>query len=164
MQAHLIPAYPGHMLTIREALFDDPAAAGLWAAQQAELAERYGEPDLDSDLTGSDLIVSLVGELDGQPIACALLRWLPDAQYPGAAEVKRMYVTPEHRGHGYSRTVMAHIEAVARAAGATHVVLETGVKQPEAVGLYKALGYTDIEPWGEYRCHESSVCMGQELT
>jgi len=56
-------------------------------------------------------------------------------------EVKRVWTSPHHRRKGYSRLVMRHLEHTAEAMGYSTVELTTGARQPEAVGLYLALGY-----------------------
>ena len=47
--------------------------------------------------------------------------------------------------------------------GATRLVLETGVRQPEALGLYASAGFERIELYGEYVGSELSVCMAKAL-
>ena len=39
------------------------------------------------------------------------------------------------------------------------MVLETGLKQPEAIRLYERSGYEKIENYGQYIGVENSVCM-----
>jgi len=39
------------------------------------------------------------------------------------------------------------------------VRLETGIKQPEAMGSCKACGYKEIEPFGDYQLDPNSVFM-----
>jgi GNAT superfamily N-acetyltransferase len=70
--------------------------------------------------------------------------------YSGYGEVKRVYVRPHFRKHGLSRRIMDHLEAYAISQGVTIVRLETGVYQPEAIGLYEHMGYQRIPPFGEY--------------
>ena len=53
------------------------------------------------------------------------------------------------------------LEAEARQLGATRIVLETGVRQPEAIGLYESAGFDRIEPFGEYVGSAFSVCMAK---
>lgn len=143
---------------------DDPIALGLWAAQQAELVERYGEPDLEPQITADGLIASFVGATtDGTPIATSLLRWSPYGTGAGPAEIKRLYVLPGHRGHGHSRVIMGALEAAARRAGVTSLVLETGTEQPEAIALYESIGYRRIAKFGVYAGEEASICMAKDL-
>ena len=59
-------------------------------------------------------------------------------------EVKRMWTHAEHRGRGLARLVLAELENEARRRGHTRVVLSTGPRQPEAVRLYLATGYTPL--------------------
>ena len=42
-------------------------------------------------------------------------------------------------------------------------VLETGVKQPEAITLYLKSGYIVVENYGPYKDFEESVCMQKNL-
>jgi hypothetical protein len=42
-------------------------------------------------------------------------------------------------------------------------VLETGLSQPEAIGLYTSSGYQPVPKYGHYRCAPSSRCYGKRL-
>jgi GNAT superfamily N-acetyltransferase len=59
-------------------------------------------------------------------------------------EFKRMWTHADHRGHGLARLVLGELEAEARRRGFSRVVLSTGPRQPEAVRLYLATGYTPL--------------------
>lgn len=82
---------------------------------------------------------------------------------PSVAEVKRMYVPEEHRGKGIASLILRELEKWAAELGYTKCILETGIKQPEAIGLYKKNGYTIIPNYGQYESVESSVCFEKEL-
>lgn len=152
------------MITVRQVPFDDPDAGALWATQQAELVERYGEPDLEPHLTDDGLISSLVAaDATGTVVATVLLRWSPYDTPAGSAEIKRLYVLPEHRGHGHSRVLMGALEAAARKAGVTQMVLETGTEQPEALALYEGIGYRVSPKFGVYKDEANSICMAKDL-
>ena len=62
-----------------------------------------------------------------------------------------MYVVPAARGLGLARAMLAHLEDTARAAGAEVMVLETGIRQPEAIALYESSGYLPIPGFGFYK-------------
>jgi putative acetyltransferase len=80
------------------------------------------------------------------------------------AEVKRVYVSPKVRGLGLAKKIMARLEDEARTAGMTIARLETGIHQPEALGLYRALGYADRGPFGDYPTDDPmSVFMEKRL-
>jgi len=59
-------------------------------------------------------------------------------------EVKRMWTHADFRGQGLARLVLAELEAEARRRGYRTIVLSTGPRQPEAVRLYLATGYTPL--------------------
>lgn len=143
--------------------WDHPDAARLRTAQQAELRERYGDGDVGHELTGDQVVAALVLREDDVPVACVVLRDATSDHGPGTGEVKRLYTTPAARGRGHSRRVMTALEAVARDRGMTRLVLETGVLQPEAIGLYLSMGYRSIESYGEYVDEPSSRCFERSL-
>jgi GNAT superfamily N-acetyltransferase len=66
---------------------------------------------------------------------------------PGLAEIKRMYVRPDYRGMGVGRALLAALEEAAAGLGAETVRLDTGAKQPLAVGMYERSGYRRIGNW-----------------
>ncbi len=76
-----------------------------------------------------------------------------------AAEIKRMYVRDEERGRGIGKSVLTELERWARELGFSACVLETGLKQPEAITLYRKCGYETISNYGQYAAVENSVCM-----
>ena len=86
--------------------------------------------------------------------------WLHD----GYAEIKRVYVSPKARGLGLAKRLMERIEDEARKAGKRLARLETGIHQPEAIGLYRRLGYVHRGPFGEYVEDPNSVFMEKPLT
>ena len=75
------------------------------------------------------------------------------------AEIKRVYVPERARGLGLGRAIMARLEAEALAEGRSLLRLEAGIHQPEALGLYEALGYVRRGPFGEYGPDPVSVFM-----
>jgi ribosomal protein S18 acetylase RimI-like enzyme len=76
-------------------------------------------------------------------------------------EVKRLYVAPGARGRGISRLLMAELEARARARGLAAIVLESGTAQPEALGLYEALGYRRIAVYVDHGDGSRSRCYAK---
>ena len=74
-----------------------------------------------------------------------------------------MYVRPERRGTGAAQAVLDALEAHARATGWTHLRLETGVRQPEAIAFYTRAGYRPIPNFGPYAGEATSVCFERAL-
>ena len=130
------------------ATWDDPVVQELTSAQQTEMRVLYdGDIEPGVKPSADDIAVVLVArDDDGTPVGCGALRPLE----PGAAELKRMYVVPAARGRGVSRLLLVALEAEAAARGWTTLRLETGTRQPAAVGLYTAAGYRPVEAFGHY--------------
>jgi GNAT superfamily N-acetyltransferase len=149
----------------RDDRLDSDVGAPLVRAQWLELLERYGVPDADPDDLQTDHLapphgVFLVAWVDGVAVSCGGIR-----QYDATTgEIKRMFTVPEARRRGISRVVLEELEARARTIGYTRLVLETGVRQPEAIALYESAGYESIDPYGYYKHEPSSRCYAKSLS
>lgn len=111
----------------------------------------------------------LVGYLDGRPAASGGWRLITEdrARFERpTAEVKRLYVDPAFRRRGLATELLFALEDEAAAHGVERLVLETGPRQPEAIALYRALGYTDTDGrgWAEYVDYRGTVVLGRDLT
>lgn len=158
----------GDLLDLRTVGYLHPDAAALVARVQLEYVERYGSPDespVDPLVFDPPEGLFLVGYDAGEPVATGAWRRSPVRALGGtsAVEVKRMYVVPEHRGRGYARSVLADLERTARAAGHDLAVLETGLKQPEAIALYLSEGYVEIPDFGFYAGHALSRSLAKRI-
>ena len=81
----------------------------------------------------------------------------------GEAELKRMYVDPAARGLGIGRRLLRALEDAARGEGVAVIRLETGIHQDEALGLYRANGYGDCGPFGDYGADPNCAFMEKTL-
>jgi len=155
---------PDPITILRARLADDDSRA-LISALNAELTATYPEPGathfgLDEAEVSGGRGAFLVAYLGGAPVGCGAVR-LVDAE---TGELKRMYVSPDVRGKGVGRRLVAALEAEARALGARRLVLETGTRQTAALALYRATGFDPIPLYGEYeQSPETSVCLGKDL-
>jgi len=143
--------------------WDDADAGRLRTAQQKELRDRYGDDDIGHTMTGESIAAMVLLRVDGEAVACGALRDASADLGAGTGELKRMFVLPAHRGRGHSRTVLAGLERIAEGLGWRRLVLETGVLQPEAVGLYLGAGYLPIDNFGEYVDVVDSRCFEKPL-
>ena len=158
-------------LAIRRVGYLHPDAQALVARVQAEYVERYGSPDESPvdparfDPPAGLFVVGYDAASAGAPVATGAWRRSPVKVLGGASavEVKRMFVVTEARGRGFARAVLAELEATAAAAGHDTVVLETGLRQPEAIALYLSSGYVEIPGFGYYRDAPLSRCYGKRL-
>jgi putative acetyltransferase len=82
---------------------------------------------------------------------------------PDHAEMKRMFVLTNARGLGLGKKLLGALEDVARDRKVRRISLETGVKQPAAIGLYRAAGYQDCPPFGDYKADPLSLFMTKRL-
>jgi putative acetyltransferase len=94
-----------------------------------------------------------------QPVGCGAIK-----QYEAnTMEIKRMYVSPESRKKGIASTILSELERWTIELSCAECILETGKKQPEAIGLYKKHGYTLIPNYGQYAGVENSLCFEKEI-
>ncbi len=117
--------------------------------------------DAPGELQGEH-VTFLCARLDGEPAACGALKLLPGAEPSG--ELKRLYVRPRHRGRGLAKRLLAALERRSRERGVALLRLETGVQQPESLGLYRAMGYRERGPFGDHGADPQSVFMEKRLT
>lgn len=171
-----MPALPGpaaSALRLVRVGYGHPDATRLVEEVQQEYVLRYGSPDvtpLDPLMfeppTGSFFVgYRDTGEGGLEPVATGAWRRVdvPVLGVTRTAELKRMYVSPRAQRAGHARTVLAALEADAAAYGARALVLETGVRQPEAIALYRSAGYVTVPDFGHYAGDALSRCYGKLL-
>lgn len=127
-----------------------------------EMNRRYGPSasgTVDPDTFRAPVGAFLVAHLDDQPAGCGgLIR--VDA---GLAEVKRMFVRTTYLRRGIGGAILAALEARARELGYRDLRLETGTRQPEAIGLYRSSGWSAIPCFAPYADDPLSVCFGKSV-
>ncbi|WP_029288275.1 GNAT family N-acetyltransferase [Cellulomonas sp. HZM] len=161
-------------LEVRSVALGDPLVAPLLAELAHEYATRYHdlltEESLRDELEaypahelaapGGDLVLLLE---DGVVVAGGAFRRRTEPELGDAirmvrpharavsgvpvvatAELKRIWTATAHRRRGLASRVLVELEARAAAAGYVRLYLTTGPRQPEAVGLYLANGYTPL--------------------
>lgn len=151
-------------IDIRRAEIASPIVQQLILALNAELEDMYPEEGANHFRLDANEVVDgrgafLVAYRDGQAVGCGAVR----RNDPRVAEIKRMYVTPKERGRGIARQVLTALENEARQLGVSRLVLETGLRQVEALALYRRAGFVEIPLFGEYIDSPLSVCMEKTL-
>jgi SsuE family FMN reductase len=124
---------------------EDPEAAPLLADLVVEYSTRYGRTNENTQLTEvppSDFHADRGGAFvllrhGGETVAGGAIRRYDDQ----TAEVKRMWTSHLHRRQGLGRRVLEELEAAAVDLGYRKLYLTTGPRQPEASGLYLAVGF-----------------------
>jgi putative acetyltransferase len=92
-------------------------------------------------------------------VACGAFRPVSDQ----LVEIKRMYTLPEYRNKGVGKMLLAELETWARNEGFIESILETGIRQPEAIAAYEKSGYVRIPNFPPYEQVKESICYHKEL-
>ncbi len=149
------------MVEIKRTNSDNPDFVELVKLLDEELAKRDGEDHpFYAQFNKIDKIKYVVLAYENEnAVGCGAIK-----EYePGKMEIKRMFVLPKHRKNGIAAKVLSELENWARELFHTKCILETGKKQPEAIGLYKKNGYKLIPNYGQYAKVENSVCFEKEI-
>lgn len=101
----------------------------------------------------------VVAYMDNEPIGCGAFKKF-DAN---TVEIKRMFVNDAKRGRGIASSILTELELWAVELDNQFAILETGVRLPEAMALYKKHQYSITENYGQYIGMENSVCMKKDL-
>ena len=152
---------------VRDHPLGDPLSLELIGELNADIEARYPwETDhfwsLDTDEVGPGRGAFVVVWDGDEPLGCGAVRLISvDDGAPGATyvELKRMYVRPAARGRRLGVLLLDELVTRARGLGATHVRLETGTQQHEAMVRYERYGFAHIPPWGEYVDGADSICL-----
>lgn len=108
----------------------------------------------------SDGLNYVVVAYDGDTaLACGAIKHYAD----GIMEVKRMYVSPTARGQGIASMVLQELEKWTLELGYQTCLLETGVKQLQAICLYQKCGYKVVPNYGQYQAMDNSICFEKAL-
>ncbi|MFD7919661.1 GNAT family N-acetyltransferase [Streptomyces sp. NPDC059740] len=144
--------------------YDHPDARRLTQALRAEQLGLYGfaddpdtTPEADFDPPHGLFLIARIGD---DPVGCAGVRLLDDH----TAEIKRMYVSGEARGHGIGRRLLEHLEQHAVRCGARRIMLETGRRNTAALALYHRTGYVPCPPYVPGRDHAINRAMTKSLS
>ena len=109
-------------------------------------------------LTGPEVVFLAARDQHGRLLGCGA--YVARGDY---AEVKCMMVDPASRGQGVGGKLLAELARRARAAGFASLTLETGISQPEAIGLYERDGFMYRAPFGDYLADPLSLFMEKPL-
>ncbi|SHG55926.1 GNAT family N-acetyltransferase [Flavobacterium johnsoniae] len=139
---------------------DDEKAASILEELSANLYLRFGS-DGKNSLTdwqnNNAKFVFVAAELNNEIIGCGAIRPIEG----NIGEVKRMY--SKFRGKKIGQTILAFLEKEAKQIGFTELVLETRVKNIEAVEFYKKQQYNIIPNYGKYIDRPEAICFGKSL-
>ncbi len=149
------------MYLLKRTNSDDPDFQALVEELDKDLAIRDGEDhSFFAQFNKINAIKHVVLAYENeQAVGCGAIKEY-DAD---TMEVKRMFVPLEKRGKGIASGVLKELERWAKELGYQTCILETGMKQPEAIALYQKNNYGIIRNYGQYANVASSVCFGKHL-
>ena len=101
----------------------------------------------------------VIAYLNKKPIGCGAIKQLSKKN----VEVKRMFTNEEVRGKGIATQVLFELEQWAKLLNYDSIVLETGIRQTEAVQFYKKNLYKNISNYGQYIGLENSLCFQKTI-
>jgi putative acetyltransferase len=102
----------------------------------------------------------VVAYINEEPVGCGAIKELNAS----SMEIKRMYTSPAYRNNGIASAILLELEKWTSELGYKKCVLETGIRQTEAIALYKKNNYISIENYGQYKNVENSRCFEKVLT
>jgi len=149
-------------ITIREERPDQPDVVRLIEALDALMVGLYPPESnhlLDIETLLGPQVIFLVARAAGEAVGCGAI--VKDAR--GWGEIKRMFVMPEQRGKRLGARLLSRLESAAQKAELPMLRLETGIHNKDALALYRRAGFTECEPFGDYKPDPLSVFMEKAL-
>lgn len=148
-------------LTIKRTTSLNADFINLIARLDKDLLYRYDSAQKNYDEHNKiELIDTVLIIYDNErPIGCGCFKRFDN----DSAEIKRMFIESDYRGKGISKIILKELENWANGLGYSKLVLETGIKQPEAIGLYQNYGFKRIDNYGQYADMPNSVCFEKIL-
>ena len=141
---------------------NDPVFVALVKELDKELAVIDGDDHpFYAQFNGIDILkYAVIAYHDNEPVGCGAMKILSN----DIAEIKRMYTHPAFRGKGIGAGILGALESWALEAVFNSCVLETGIRQPDAIRLYEKCGYHRIPNYGPYAGKTTSVCFKKLLS
>jgi GNAT superfamily N-acetyltransferase len=101
----------------------------------------------------------VIAYLNKKPVGCGAIKQLSKKNI----EVKRMFTNKEARGKGIATRVLFELEQWAKLLNYDSIVLETGIRQTEAIKFYEKNLYKNIANYGQYIGVENSLCFQKTI-
>ena len=149
------------MINILRTTTDDKRFNDLISELNNDLTSRYNESDYNYDLNIdiNSINTAVIAQISDITIGCGCFKEINS----NTVEIKRMYVNPYFRGFGAASLIIEALTRWAKELFYENAVLETGIKQPEAIRLYEKHGFVKIPCFPPYTTLPNSICMGKSL-
>lgn len=145
---------------------EDPRAVQAVGDYGAELARELGFEATSVTVDGQGEYRRPAGaffivQVDDRTLGCGAVRSITLPDGTRAAELKRMWLSPELRGRGVGRALLNRLHATARELGHDRAVLDSRRELETALRLYRAVGYEEVEPFNDNP--DATVWMARPL-
>ena len=118
------------------------------------------EHDFYNQFNNIDILKHIVvAYLDNIPIGCGAFKPFEEQ----SVEIKRMFTTEAIRGKGVAAQILKELEIWSASLNYKSCILETGIRQREAVSFYKKCKYQITDNYGQYKGATNSLCFKKEL-
>lgn len=148
------------ILSIKTANPSDEKVAAIIEELSINLYLRFGSDGKNSFTDwqyNNDKFIFVIAELEDKIVGCGAIRPITNT----IGEVKRMY--SKFPGQKIGQTILAFLEDKAKTIGYTDLILETRVKNEEAIQFYQKQGYKTIPNYGKYIDRPEAICLGKSL-
>jgi putative acetyltransferase len=149
------------MIDLRRCNSENADFKNLIRLLDSELDNRYGV--LQKQYDGYNKIelleTAVIAYDESIPVGCGCFKKADDS----TVEMKRVFVQSDYRGKGFASAILEELERWAKEKGFLYSILETGVKQHEAISLYQKKGYVITDNFGQYIGNQNSICMKKAL-
>ena len=128
-----------------------------FSGEMAAMPGKYAPPNGELFLARSNASREAIGCIGLRPL------FLGSPSMPKrVCEMKRLYVTPEGRGEGVARALVAEVLRTAEQLGYEEMRLDTLSQMVAARRLYESLGFEEIERYYETPV-EGTVFLGKKI-
>lgn len=103
---------------------------------------------------------TVVAYLNNMPVGCGAFKKFDTH----TVEIKRMFTNSKSRKKGIASKILQELETWAKELNYNACILETGIRQNEAVNFYKKNGYTLIPNYGQYKNVANSLCFKKMIS
>lgn len=139
---------------------DDEKATQIIEELSQNLFLRFGSDGKNSFTdwkNDNKKFIFVLAEMDTEIVGCGALRPISE----NIGEIKRMYA--KYSGKKIGNTILGFLEEKAKQLNYTQLILETRLKNTEAVPFYKKQGYDVIPNYGKYINRPEAICLGKSL-
>ena len=102
---------------------------------------------------------TVVAYENGIPVGCGAIKQFDEQ----TMEVKRMFTSETSRGKGIASKILQELELWTAELNYKKCILETGLRQTDAVHFYKKNNYQQIDNYGQYIGIENSICFEKNI-